>query len=114
MSRLAVVLAIVVIGAAAPARAWCEATCIAPVAQGEAHCPSHDPADGTTKIGAVGLDECPVLEAARPSAPARLDVGAPLVAGYVPATLIRTRVTPSFARPHGACTVFERSTPLRI
>ena len=107
-------MCVLLVGAAAPARAWCEATCLAPNAQGEAHGPAHDPADATTSISGTSLDECPVLESARPTAPARLDVHAPLVEGYVPATVSRTYATASSARPHSVTTVFERCTPLRI
>ena len=114
MHPVMVVVLAVMVGAAAPARAWCEASCLAPAPQGESHCPSHDPADNQTTISAAGLDECPALESARPTATARLDVNPPIVGSYVPATLVRACVTPSFARPHGARTVFERSAPLRI
>jgi hypothetical protein len=114
VKRWIVIVCAVVLGAAAPARAWCDATCVAPNAQGEAHCPSHEPADGATSISGTSLDECPVLESARPTAPARLDVHAPLVEGYVPATVSRTCATASSARPHSVTTVFERGTPLRI
>ena len=102
------------VGAAAPARAWCETTCLAPAEQTEPHCRTSDPADGTTSISADVLDECPVLESARPSVAGRLDVNPPLVTGYLLATLPRTHVTPSLARPHSQSDVLERFIPLRI
>ncbi|HEX7283684.1 MAG TPA: hypothetical protein VF239_16620 [Vicinamibacterales bacterium] len=114
MKRWIVIVCAVVLGAAAPARAWCEATCLAPTAQGESHCPSHDPADSTTTVSSAGPGECPVLESARPAASARLDVSAPLVESYVPSEVQRAFAPLSSHRPHRATTVFERCTPLRI
>jgi hypothetical protein len=60
------------------------------------------------------MDECPALESARPTVAARLDPSATIVDTYIPAATARHYVTASFARPHSATTVFERSIPLRI
>jgi len=58
------------VGATAPARAWCEASCVAPAHHaGESampHCPAHDATSGT-KITAATNADCPVVEAARPT-----------------------------------------------
>ena len=114
LTRVLALLAIVAVGAVAPMRAWCEATCIAPTANGDSHCPSHDSADGTTSLSAALSDECPVLESARPAASARLDVDAALVSTPIPVGVTVQFLPTSLARPHRAATVFERSIPLRI
>jgi hypothetical protein len=103
-----------IVGATAPARAWCEATCLAPAAHAQSHCPSHDPGDGTATISASIIDQCPVLESARPNAPARLDLQAALDGASVPSLVVRTHITPGLDCSHRAATVFERCTPLRI
>jgi hypothetical protein len=102
------------VGAAGPARAWCEATCGAPVTESKSHCPTHDPADGTTALSASLIDDCPVPESARPAAAARLDVQAALTGIDLPAPIAHTHLRPSFDRSAYATTVFERCTPLRI
>jgi hypothetical protein len=113
MHRIIVLLAAIVVGAAAPARAWCEASCLAPPHNSPAHCPSHDAAGDTTAISGSITDECPVLDSARPAAPARLDASVVVVAVYTPA--VRTSaIHVSTVRPHRSTTVFERCTPLRI
>ena len=114
MTRWLVLACALIVGAVAPARAWCEATCFAPAADTQSHCPTHEPADGTATISASIIDECPVLESARPSAPARIDLQASLVRAYLPALIVRTHITPAFDRSHDPATVFERCTPLRI
>jgi len=108
-----VLLAVAALGSAAPMRAWCEATCLAPT-QSQQHCPSHEPAGDTTTISASSIDDCPVLEAARPPISARVDSQAIAVGTYAPALNPPSQLTPSFVRPHSATTVFERCTPLRI
>ena len=102
------------VGAGAPARAWCEATCVAPAAERQSHCPTPDPAGGTTALSASIVDECPVLESARPPAPARLDVQAAPAAVNLPTPFTRTHILISFEGPYTAATVFERCVPLRI
>jgi hypothetical protein len=100
------------IGAAAPARAWCEAACLVP-AEIQSHCQTHGPVDGTTSLSASLVDDCPVAESARP-APARLDVQVSLSAIDLPAPVARTWRPASLERLPSATTVFERCTPLRI
>jgi hypothetical protein len=60
------------------------------------------------------IDGCPVLESARPSTSARIDLQASLARAYLPSLIVRTHITPSFDRSHNPATVFERCTPLRI
>jgi hypothetical protein len=113
MHRLIALLSVAVIGAAAPARAWCEAACLAP-ADSTQHCPAHESPSDTATISASTIDDCPILESARPTLQARLDIQA-VAAGTLASVLeTRTQVTPSSVRPHRAATVFERCTPLRI
>ena len=114
MHRIITLLSVIVIGAAAPARAWCEASCLAPKHDSPSHCPSHDPADSTTSMSGASLDECPVLETARTTAPARLDASAVVTAFQAPALKRSAIDSPTLVRPHSATTVFERDTPLRI
>ena len=102
------------LGAAVPARAWCEVTCGAPATESRSHCPTHDPADGSTTLSASLLADCPVLESARPTVPVRLDVHAIFVRAYVPSLTLRINITPSLDRSPHPATVFERCTPLRI
>jgi hypothetical protein len=112
--RLLVIVAAAVVAAAAPARAWCEASCIVPTNGTQAHCPSHDPADARTQISGSAIDECPVLESARPAASARLEVQAAAVVTVAPDLNPQSHLVFSPARPGSASTVFERHTPLRI
>lgn len=104
-------LAVALVGAAAPARAWCEADCLAP-SETASHCGHESTSDGTS-IAATSVDDCPVIESARPTPPARIDAQAGVVSTAVPALTARTPRTTTSVRPHSA-TVFERSTPLRI
>ena len=113
LRRLLIILAIAVVATAAPARAWCEAACVAPT-ESKQHCPTHEPAGGTAAISSSSLDDCPILESARPALQARLDLQAVTIVTHAPALGTRTHVTPSSVRPHSAGTVFERCTPLRI
>jgi hypothetical protein len=114
MHRVMVVLSVIVLGAAAPARAWCEASCLAPRHDTPAHCPSHGTSGDATSIAGSLTDECPVLESARPTAPARLDAGGIAVTVFAPAVQPSAIHAPATVRPHRGATVFERSTPLRI
>jgi hypothetical protein len=113
MHRLIALLSVAVIGAAAPARAWCEAACLAPTESSQ-HCPTHEPPGNAATIAANSIDDCPILESARPTLQARLDLHTVAAGTYAPVPATRTQVTPSSVRPHGASTVFERCTPLRI
>ncbi len=113
MHRLIALLSVAVIGAAAPTRAWCEAACLAPT-ESKQHCPTHEPSGDTATVSSSSIDDCPILESARPTLQARLDLQAVAIGTYAPALDTRTQVTPSSVRPHSASTVFERCTPLRI
>jgi hypothetical protein len=114
--RFAIVLLAVLIGAAAPARAWCEASCLAPPqvdTSTKAHCPTHDVAPPGTSMSATTIDDCPVIESARPI-PARLDV-------QVFSRVALPYLTPSApkhlsipAPQHPTAIVSKRLTPLRI
>ena len=112
MQRLIALLAVAVLGAAAPARAWCEATCLAPT-ETQPHCPTHEPSGDSATISASSIDDCPILESARPTLQARLDLQA-VSTGTVCAGLDTAASRASSVRPHSATTVFERCTPLRI
>jgi hypothetical protein len=67
--RLLVLLTASVLATAAPMRAWCEASCLSAAHQDAAsakpHCPTTDTTSGLA-ISAAGLDDCPVVESARP------------------------------------------------
>jgi len=67
LKRLPILIIALLVGAAAPARAWCEATCLGPVASESArpHCPSHEPAPNGSSLSAADAD-CPSIESARP------------------------------------------------
>jgi len=68
VKRLSILIVALVIGAAAPARAWCEATCLVPAAHSESakpHCPSHESTNGPS-VSAADLADCPTIESARP------------------------------------------------
>jgi hypothetical protein len=114
MRRIILVLSIVAIGAAAPARAWCEASCVAARSEDASHCPSHDPAGNTTAISAAGIDECPALEEAKPTPLGRVDANLLTVTFDTSAPSPSAIGSPTLTRPHSATTVFERNTPLRI
>ena len=112
--RYVLILSVAVIAAAAPLRAWCEATCLAPTESNSSHCPTHEPAGDATTLSANDSAECPSLESARTSIPARLDAQTTAVA--VAAAPLPTRtvfLATSLASP-ARTTVFERCTPLRI
>jgi hypothetical protein len=75
VKRLSILVIALLIGAAAPARAWCEATCLEPAAHSESakpHCPSHESPYGGPSLSAAGIADCPSIESARP-VPAKLD-----------------------------------------
>lgn len=114
MRRIILVLSIAVIAAAAPARAWCEASCLEPRHDSASHCPSHQPARDATAIAATGVDECPALDSARPATPARLEANAVIQVFHAPELKTSAILSPTPVRPHSAATIFERATPLRI
>jgi hypothetical protein len=116
VGRIAVVLVALLLGAAAPARAWCEASCLAPVADpsgSQSHCPTSDPTPAGTSISASAMDECPVVESARPAA-AREDLRAANAAALLPLIAFTASVSHLISIPHRPTGVFHRHTPLRI
>jgi hypothetical protein len=68
VKRVSILIVTILIGAAAPARALCEATCLAPAHQPDAgqHCPSHEAAPDGAAMSAASTAECPAVESARP------------------------------------------------
>jgi hypothetical protein len=69
VQRLSILIVALLIGAAAPARAWCEATCLVPAGQTESakpHCPSHESTPSGPSLSAAGTADCPSIESARP------------------------------------------------
>jgi hypothetical protein len=112
--RVAIILVALLIGVAAPARAWCEATCLAPAeASSKSHCPTpHAPSDDPS-ISGTEIDDCPVIEPGRPSQ-ARFDVQV-----FVPVTFAQLAQSapqhPSTPAPqHLPASALARLTPLRI
>jgi hypothetical protein len=114
MRRIILLFSVIVVGAAAPVRAWCEASCLAPAPDTPSHCPSHQPERDAASISSASSNECAVLDSARPAAPARLDAGAAIAHAHAPELKTSASLSPTATRPHNATTVFERSTPLRI
>jgi hypothetical protein len=117
VKRFLVLLCVAVFGITAPARAWCEATCLAAAAHGDVtkpHCPTQEPAGSGTLLSATVIDDCPVVESARPTVTARVEAHAIAVATIAPPTGAAATSAALFVRPHSVTTVYERSTPLRI
>jgi hypothetical protein len=115
-SRLIAIVSLILLAAAAPARAWCEAGCVAPAAHRDAakpHCPTQERSDRTS-LSASAFDDCPALDTARPTLTVRIDVQVAVAATFTAAPDPSATRVPSLVRPHGVTTVFERSTPLRI
>lgn len=117
MKRLLVLLSIVVIGLAAPARAWCEATCTQPVADQKSHCPAHSHQSGTN-VSAADQDQCPAIDSARTLSPARLDSASSQMVPAALAFLHLDTASPSdhraTARLHVGSATPSRSLPLRL
>lgn len=115
--RFAIVLLALLIGAAAPARAWCEAACTAPAHSGtstRSHCPVHESTSPGASISAADVGDCPVIEAARPAAAARIELKAAATPIQAPQFAFAfSAMAVVAALPH-ASTVFKRHTPLRI
>ena len=88
MKRLAIALLAVLITAAAPARAWCEASCLATrhTESAKPHCPTHEPSNDGTQISAVDDSECPTIEAARP-VPVTAAVSQPALSAFAAQSL---------------------------
>jgi hypothetical protein len=115
VKRWGILFVALLVGAAAPARAWCEATCLIATHHESAkpHCPSHD-SSSDPSIAAADIADCPVIESARPI-PSKLDLNHAILTA---ASHLRTR-PPShlrtFAPSHiRAPRFFERAVPLRI
>ncbi|OFW41645.1 MAG: hypothetical protein A3J29_11675 [Acidobacteria bacterium RIFCSPLOWO2_12_FULL_67_14b] len=113
MARLAIVLIALLMAAAAPARAWCEATCAAPAET--SHCPAHEPAATDTQIAAASDVNCPVLDAVPPAGSSRADMLAPRVVAAHGSAHPSTRAPKhlSTSAPKHLSGAL-RSTPLRI
>jgi hypothetical protein len=115
VKRLPILVIALLVGAAAPARAWCEATCLAPPASQSAkpHCPSHEPSPDGAAISAADGADCPVIESARPIQ-AKLDFA---LAPIAVSTLIVAPQLPSTNAPGHSGTQAPRqprSIPLRL
>jgi len=76
--RAVLIATAVVMATAAPLRAWCEASCLAPAHHAESsrsHCPTTEPSgDDGTSLSASSFDECPAIEAARTTNVLRSDL----------------------------------------
>jgi hypothetical protein len=112
--RLSILVIAILVGAAAPARAWCEATCIAPV-DATSHCPSHEqPSNDAPALTAAINAECPAIETARPVA-AKLTIGIQATPSPKhPARMASARVRALPIRHVRALPVFDADVPLRI
>jgi hypothetical protein len=104
------------VGAAAPARAWCEATCLVAAHHESAkpHCPSHDSSSDAPSIAAADIAACPVVESARP-VPTKLDVNHSILTAASHLRAPAPSHLRSFAPSHiRTPRFFERAVPLRI
>jgi hypothetical protein len=117
VKRLSILVIALLVGAAAPARAWCEATCLEPAAHSESakpHCPSHDSPSRGPSLSAAGIADCPSIESARPVT-TKLDLNHSILTVALhlrTAALSHLRTSaPSHVRASG---FFERAVPLRI
>jgi len=75
VKRLSILIVALTIGAAAPARAWCEATCLEQAAHpgsAKPHCPLHESTPSGPSLSAADSVDCPSIESARPTQ-AKLD-----------------------------------------
>jgi hypothetical protein len=113
LARLVIILLALLIGAAAPARAWCEASCLAAPSTTE-HCPTRDAASGELSITAAAIDNCPVLEAARPATSGRIELKAAFVTIASPQIVARRMSIATITATPAATAVVQRHTPLRI
>ena len=68
VKRLSILVIALLVGAAAPARAWCEAACLAGAHPQSAkpHCPSHEQVPNGPSLSANDIAACPSIESARP------------------------------------------------
>lgn len=113
VQRLAIILMALLVGAAAPARAWCQATCVVP-ASSETHCPTHEPVSEGTVIGGASIDSCPVVESARPTTIARVDLKAAIGTVASPQFISSLAPIARIIVAEPVATVFQRHTPLRL
>lgn len=115
VKRLAILFVAALLAVAAPARAWCEAACLAPAAHAaKPHCPSHEHQSDAAAIAASDGADCPVLDSARPVV-ARVDLATPAtLATSVPARSARPPQRSQLPRHPGAARPFELFTPLRL
>ena len=110
VSRVLIAIVACVVALAAPARAWCEASCQAP-AESHGHCPAHQ--SSTSPVLDASDSSCPVLDTARPTPPARVEVASPAIVAIAP--IVRTgtvTATVSCHLPDLSHPVLNR--PLRI
>jgi hypothetical protein len=116
LKRLLIVLTAAVLATAAPLRAWCEASCLAPVehADAQSHCTTHEPAGDSTAMSATALDDCPIVESARPVQAARIDLKGTVATAFAPHLTDAAAPRRAATIPPHVTTVFERHTPLRI
>lgn len=114
--RLTIVLLAVLAGAAAPARAWCEASCVVRAhadTSTRSHCPAHESTTGNA-ISASTTADCPVIESARPTTIARIELKAMVATIQALDFTAAFAVMPMVAAAPQASAVFKRHTPLRI
>jgi hypothetical protein len=114
VSRVVTLLLAVLFAAAAPAKAWCEASCLAPVHSttdpGQTHCPLHETPQGPSFSASGG--NCPVLDSARPVV-GKVDVAVPVIGQLVVAPALIDRA-PSASRRAGNHAPRPLKIPLRI
>jgi len=113
VQRLSIVLVAILIGTAAPARAWCEATCLAPETSTQAHCPTQDTPSNDPSISGTAIDDCPVIESARPGQ-ARFDVQVFVLVTFAQLAPSASGCTSTSAPRHLRPTALTHLTPLRI
>lgn len=116
VKRLSTLILALLIGAAAPVRAWCEATCLAPAQQSESaapHCPSHDQSPDRSAMSTESTAVCPAIDAARPIQ-AKLDFGLAPIA--IAAHAVAAPPDSAKARRHPGTPAFWHLSkiPLRI
>ena len=114
VQRLPILVVALLIGAAAPVRAWCEAACLAPAHQPASHCPSHEASSSdAAAMAATSTADCPVIDAARP-VQARLDFAAAPVAFAVRTPAPTHPSPPAPTHPRTAAPSHPGKIPLRV
>jgi hypothetical protein len=100
VTRLAILIVALLIGAAAPVRAWCEASCLAPAADAaKPHCPTHEPASDAPAMSAHETVDCPIIESARPATGKIALISATPAAPWNPAPQLADTATPRHSGP---------------